>query len=711
MNRVCTTTTVEARKEQVRDNIILNRELLYTKDAENLYIKYNDELIPIGGECKQNKLIPGDNIEIIRERDELDNPILPEEIRLADDIYINTCTLHPDAEGIYDWKGTVKLGELRDGNTIFLFTKRTEVEDVENACILGGEIFVKIVVDEDETEIRYAHYTLTCTSTGSWSLKGAAEMESAVRMVKAKWQDEWYYGIKIPNVLITHTVNRENSMSYRIRVGTSYGSDRDRNHLEVIDSYGNYLGTFVDTGIQTNNNSRRHIQYIPFDTIVPALPSTWKFQDIDMLDFYGKGYYLYFDLTYQNSNGNHSLRLLGGYICNQSGVYNPANYPDRVVMSFGTNDTDNFTWNHSLLSTGYVTANSSNGYTVDFVTTHYNAEEIATESAPFNRAEIWFNGWQHLPLQPFGYIDPEIEYVVLSDTSHDNDSFAETFQMDANATIAKIPTLHDTGEDNAPYRFIVTGTINMAQLRAIANLCKDPEEQIYLDLSNATVAADARDWNEYIFRGCSSLRGLIIPKGVTQISECCFIWCTYLRYLDLSPSASTLTSIGADSGWSTSIGLLTSTRVRDLIVPASVSRIGKYLTGSSNIERLIFLHTGQNPIDIEQWSFIIIRPGGGTDTRLPDDFHMYVTESWWNGYLKRWWNGQGSGIYYQWNTSEGWFTPDIVNSIVTFNPDWGQEDWQTFADTYKWTEDLVNDVRAQLGHPDAIEIKELNIIV
>lgn len=709
MNRVCTTTTVEARKEQVKNEVILNRELLYTKDAENLYIKYNDELIPIGGECKQNKLIPGDNIEIIREKDENDNPILPEEIRLSDDIYINTCTLHPDEEGIWDWKGTVKLGELRDENTIFLFTKRTEVDDVENAGIIGGEILVKILVDDDENEVRYAHYTLTCTSTGSWSLKGAAQMESAVRMVRAKWQNEWYYGIKLPLVNVTHDVDRSSRMSYRLRVGTSWGGNKDRDHLEVIDSYGNYLATFTNTGVQIASNTRRRIQYIPLDTIIPALPSTWRFQDLDMQELYGKGYYLYFDVTYQNSNDSHSLRFLSGYICNQPGNYNPYEYPDRIIVNLGTEDSPNFDWNGNLVG-NYTTANASNNYTVDFVTTSYNAEETLTESVPFNRAEIWFNGWQHLPLQPSGYRDTDIEYVVLSDTSHDNDSFAETFQLDAASTIAKIPTLHDTGEDNAPYRFIVTGTINRAQLYQLAELCKDPEEQIYLDLSNATVATDARVWDDYFFRGCSSLRGLIMPKGVTQISECSFIWCTYLRHLDITPSAGTLTSIGADSGWSTSIGLLTSTRVRDLLIPASINRIGKYLIGSSNIERLIFLHTGQNPIDVEQWSFIIIRPGGATDRTLPDDFHIYVTESWWNGYLSRWWNGAGSGVYYQWNSTEGWWTQEIVNSIVRFNPDWSQDDWQTFADTYKWTEDLVNEVRAQFGHPDAIEIKELNII-
>ena len=710
MNRICMTTTVEARKDQVNREVILNRELLYTKDAENLYIKYNDELIPIGGECKQNKLTAGDNIEIIRDRDENDNPILPEVIRLSDDIYINTCTLHPDEEGVYDWKGTIKLGELGDGNTIFLFTKRTEVDDVENACMLGGEILVKIIVDEDENEVRYAHYTLTCTSTGSWSLKGAAEMEAAVRMVRAKWENEWYYGIKLPLAVVTHYAHRTRSMAYRLRVGTSYGANRDRNHLEVIDSSGNYIATFVDTGYTAAGNTRRHYQYIPLDAIIPALPYGWRFQDLDMQDYYGKGYYLYFDITYQNNNGTHQLRFLSGCICNQAGAYDPyaEQYANRRIVDIGTLDTGNFDWNDSMMGS-YVYANGNNNYTLDFVTTTYNAEEYTTETVPFERAEIWFNGWQHLPLQPFGYRDADIEYVVLSDTSHDNESFAETFQMSADETIAKIPVLHDTGEDNAPYRFIITGTINKSQLLQIAALCRDPEEQIYLDLSNATVAQDARDWNDYIFRGCSSLRGLILPKGVTRISECCFVWCTYLRYLDFSPSAGTLTSIGADSGWSTSIGLLTSTRVRDLILPASVNRIGKYLIGSSNIERLIFLHTGMNPVTVEQWSFMIIDPGGNTNSSLPDDFHMYVTESWWNGYLadrRR----SGTDYQYQWNNNAGWWTPAMVSSIVTYNPDWSQEEWQSFADMYKWTEDLVNEVRARFGHPDAIEIKELNII-
>ena len=116
-----------------------------------------------------------------------------------------------------------------------------------------------------------------------------------------------------------------------------------------------------------------------------------------------------------------------------------------------------------------------------------------------------------------------------------------------------------------------------------------------------------------------------------------------------------------------------------------------------------------NPVTVEQWSFMIIDPGGATNSSLPDDCHMYVTESWWDGYLadRR---KAGTNYAYQWNNSNGWWTSALVNSIVRFNPDWSQDEWQTFADTYKWTEDLVNEVRAQFGHPDAIEIKELNII-
>lgn len=748
MNKVLTTATVEARKEQTRDEVLLNRELLFTLDEKNLYIKEHDEnkLVLIGGTGKQNLITAGDNIEIIKTEDEEGNPIAPEEIRLLDDIVINTCTLHPESENIYDWKGTVKLGELKDNNTVFLFTKHTELTDLVNAGMLGGEILLKLT--DDENGIHHAHYAITLSSTGSWSLKGAVQANSDVRMVRAKWNNEWYYGIKIPEITTIKTIEHtETYYETEIRlVETSYTDDyylgmatvngvrqlTNRNTMTISNNSTGTAVSLANTGLtssgQSNYNkwhycSVRELMDLRGGDLTDATP--------ELKAAYENNCYLYLNIFwryyYNNNNPYISIRIIDAYICNRNGNFVPSANTDYIVNHIGIEDSSWLDWNSELAinpSTGnYGQFNAANNYVLklgDLKFTTITEKEVRVEktrtyttqetvTSPFKAAEVWFNGWQKLPTQPSGYLDTELSYVVLSDKSNDNDSFAENFYCDANATISKIPELQDTGEDNAPYRFTISGTLSRTQLIAIADLCKNPNKQIYLDLSEATVDSTAQVWDDYIFKSCVSLRGLIIPKGVTAISECCFLWCTYLRYLDFTPSAGTLLSVGADSGWSTSVGLFTSTRVRNLLIPASVNRIGKYLIGSSNLRNLVFLHQSQNPISVEQWSFMIIGTDANTDASLPSNFHVYMTESWYNGYIKNVYGNNGS-LAWQWNNSGGWWTNTLVNSIVTYNPDWDQGSWQTFADTYLWTEDMVNTVRAEFGYTDPIEIDESNIV-
>ena len=117
MNRILEPTCDHSIRETIKDQELLNRQFLFTIDPEDghkrLYIKWNNQLFPIGGDLKQNYLEAGDNIEIIRETDEFGEDIIPELIRLLDDIDINTCTLSPDGDNTYNWKGTIPLGELR----------------------------------------------------------------------------------------------------------------------------------------------------------------------------------------------------------------------------------------------------------------------------------------------------------------------------------------------------------------------------------------------------------------------------------------------------------------------------------------------------------------------------------------------------------------------------------------------------------------------
>lgn len=978
MNRVLTPTTVEKRKEEICDEQLLNRQLLFTKDKENLYIKYEDRLIPIGGRFKQNFLEAGDNIEIIRDEDNLENNT-PEIVRLLDDIDINTCTLSPDGDNTYNWKGMYKIGEVVDNNALFILMKRTELKEIEKG-IIGGEILIKMIDVNDK--IHYAHYALTCTSTGSWSLAGAGATPTNVRMCRCKHVEtgDYYYGLKLPigdfensriedipiieekevktrtylqigtstseNKLMIGAAQRSNLELVPVEEPTPLVNDESvleadyevpvrsliqnlrwselvsnenieenqwkrwfddnakfRFHIltrEVLSSPWNVLNqsgviTLRKTGYYYNNRGTRYSDQAAFllrsagrqDLTLNHQGYTVGVDDAETgLSTYNHWYwctmpqlqtflgytlrgewaqyvnnnYRFYLRIYNNNNGAEAVRITRIQVRYMGGAQNICyNNYDQSIGNMGHEAVDlvasdldppfNFTTELVNLKTGvYVNMTAgtevaigtfldrtptaqmrglelkvtgvsienvdynplisfNNTYVVDnynevssFVANRlpvfdqwgtdnpvlyytdnagvdgnrtysffgdfvddYNevvGHEIKEikflDNLSLKKAEFWFNGWNEISdaLKLEGYSDPDFEYQVLSNKSDDNDSFAETFYTDMSGMISKIPTLQYTGIDNAPYKFIVSGRITKADLLAIAELVRDPERQVWLDLSGAYVAPDAEDWNDYIFKGCVSLRGLQIPQGVKRISSCAFLWCTYLRSLDLTASSGTFNFIGSETGWSQAVGVFTSTRIRNLILPASAEYLGQYLIGSSNVRNMIFLHQNQDPVKVTQWSLLMIKAGGSdTDFTLPDNFHWYVTKSWFNGYLKsRGWNsgngwsawrnrynwtaeawlnpethiagnaywgddsstapgGATSNTIYKtgqdaWCNTSGWWHPSFVDKIVVFDPDWNNDEWQEFADKYLWNEDLINEVRMKLGREGNIEIKD-----
>ena len=111
--------------------------------------------------------------------------------------------------------------------------------------------------------------------------------------------------------------------------------------------------------------------------------------------------------------------------------------------------------------TGYYYNMEYSTKVVAFSITQKGKKYIIQETN-FEDAEVWFNGWKVIPedLTISGYEDDDFEYVVLSDKSNDNDSYAETryygsveaYMNDATG----LPSMQDTGEDNAPYKIIIT---------------------------------------------------------------------------------------------------------------------------------------------------------------------------------------------------------------------------------------------------------------
>lgn len=368
---------------------------------------------------------------------------------------------------------------------------------------------------------------------------------------------------------------------------------------------------------------------------------------------------------------------------------------------------------------GGVTTDSTNSFLMDLICTyeiitgHHYTYETYTDNLNITKAEFWYNGWDVrdeslIPEQPND--DSVLEYQVLSRESNDDDSFSEIFYFD-NSTIsvivAKIKSLQELGEDAPPYKMIIRNMeLSLTDLQYIADVVQLARRQIYLDLSGCTVDSTATTWNTSIFEGCSSLRGMVIPQKVQNISAAAWLWCTYMRDLDLTPSESTLTTLGASTGYNTSLGLLTSTRVRNFILPRNVNQLNAYVVYSSNVRNMIYLHhSGDNPIKVVQWTFMGINNKGNTTSELGEDFHMFFETDYLDELIKAYTGGGSLSNYaYQMGSAGnptgntgGWWTQEAVNSFVRFDKDWTQEEWQSFNNTYGWGEELINDIRRQFG--------------
>lgn len=370
----------------------------------------------------------------------------------------------------------------------------------------------------------------------------------------------------------------------------------------------------------------------------------------------------------------------------------------------------------------------------DYIIAHHLEERKFIDTLTIKHAEFWFNGWRHFPesLMLSDYTDDDFEYTVLSNKSNDNDSYAETRYFgtvqEYEDTRSGLPSMQDTGEDNAPYKIYITQEwLSKQDLLNIADYIRHLERQVALDLSYCKVKPDAEVWDSAIFEGCVSLREMVIPQGVKEFGQGIFKWCTYLRKLDLTPSASTLTTIGG-TAWEQNAGFLVSTRVTQLIVPPKVSLLRNYLVYASNLKTLIFLHDRNiglkedqsnasdtarvGTLSISEWAFIGQTGYGSLVYDLPDGFHIFFSKDFWeNGVSKGNNAGQpnknGSGWdWYPTNENYSRWNKRVIDSIVTYPQDGTQEEWQAFEDQYHWGEVLINEIRAYYGYENAIEIKE-----
>lgn len=168
------TTTQEREADAISE--VLTRELLYNRNNKTLGIVLEDEE---GNKYRQ--IVSGlvDEVNITKNENY--------ETKLKEDIIIDSVTTQADHKGV-DWKSQYKIAETTSERTVILLCKQdTELET--DMGVIGGEVL------EVGTGV-FGHYQVSLTSTGSRLIKGATTFDKKARLVLAKYNGTYYYGIK-----------------------------------------------------------------------------------------------------------------------------------------------------------------------------------------------------------------------------------------------------------------------------------------------------------------------------------------------------------------------------------------------------------------------------------------------------------------------------------------------------------------------------------
>ena len=158
---------------------LFERSLLFNRsdDVCGIVISKNNEkqFIPISA-------IP-DNVNI-EKRDGV--------VTLVEDPVVDSITTQADHEGI-DWKSQKKVAETSAEKTVILLCTQ-DVEATTDIGVIGGEIL-------EVGEGVYSHYQISLTSTGSRLLKGATTFGKKAKLVLAKYNGTYYYGIRFKSAV------------------------------------------------------------------------------------------------------------------------------------------------------------------------------------------------------------------------------------------------------------------------------------------------------------------------------------------------------------------------------------------------------------------------------------------------------------------------------------------------------------------------------
>lgn len=379
----------------------LNREFFYDTTDKNLYIRYNDSWVLIGGATKQNLLEGNKNIEIVFQETDT-HQWGTATIQLADDIDIDTMTLSKNLD-IPRWKGMRKIGEVADSNFFPLINYNRTSKD-----IIGGQFLLKLIKD---TETSYESYQLTINASATRaSIFGACTTNGVTNLDLVTYEDgSKSIGIKLPKRV--EKVKKVTQQEAGTAVKDVYLNITDINNIKLTSNeYEVKLNRRTDFYSQYNTSGSAYdgcwwyeISMYEFRKItgIPEYTGT----DLDL--FTNATGYMYFDIYLSTSNTFSIDRVFvtnskaysdddcvseGRVFCHNQAALTDINDKHTVDVSDGLGPLDEIFRDDE----DNETYTPGQNIQIMHVEKSYEAAEITQEvyedQVP-KKIECWFNGW------------------------------------------------------------------------------------------------------------------------------------------------------------------------------------------------------------------------------------------------------------------------------------------------------------------------------
>lgn len=545
-NPIRIATTTQAREADAI-NALLSRELLYNRNNKTLGIVLEDE----EGNKYRQQIVSGlvDEVNITKNENN--------ETKLKEDIIIDSVTTQADHKGV-DWKSQYKIAETTPERTVILLCKQ-DTDSKTDMGVIGGEVL------EVGAGV-FGHYQISLTSTGSRLIKGATTFNKKARLVLAKYNGTYYYGIKFKSAA---SANIYFAGWSKISDGLSaplYTTYNDGDLSEVIE-----LDDDSDTGTEV-------LDFLLHNNV------TWEFtgdQGSYKNGLPNPGWDWGNGLTNTDAN-------IVSYWYPKNAILNNSGFLQFQSSSYG-NDGSGGSLKLKVIDgctvkVGFVSVSSSASYRAAILDEDFN---ILAEAS---------NGNSYIKEVSYTYEgDSEKTFLIGNRDGAVRFLYVKLEYTSSNKVFDIIDKLPDTGEDGSPHIIRLSGEISKDAILKIAASLDDPTKQIVLDLSKCTMESQYVDWTadadlRSAFSGCVSLREFYYPMNVTSSGDSTFKNCSFLRKVVFNNE---MKRIGGNySVWSwENNAVFAGARIKTLFIPKSVNEFGGYPFSYSNIVNL-FIEEG-----------------------------------------------------------------------------------------------------------------------